>query len=253
MAYKFKTMEKVVGTFVVLAILFLIAMIIMIGRGKSFFIEKNYYVTHFHSGAGISKGSTPVVFNGMNIGKVMEVKLDKDNRIRIRFFVLHEYSDKVKRNSVAVIVRPLIGQTYLLVTPGTLGSSVQANNAYVVSSDSEQGKEWLTEQKSEANAIPDMIAGNLNNLLASLSDPSGGLQSALRNIASEVSNLMILNSHLNNITGNVAGNKNQINDIIISLQQTADNLAEVSKNLKHNRLLGGKPEKSTSPLSTESK
>ncbi len=245
MAYKFKSMEKVVGVFVVLAMISVFFMIIMIGRGKSFFVPKQYYYTYYNNGDGISKGQK-IFYKGVAIGSVTELNLNSDNRIYVKFFILKEYANRIKANSVAKLTLSIMGGGMIKITPGEVSSIVLPNNAYIISSDTEEGKKLLENMKTEATGNPlDQVINNVADLTALLKQKDGPLINLLQSINGLTSSLTPMAQNLNNVTGNVDGNKERINNIIISLQKTADNLVEVTANLKHNRLLGGKPEKET--------
>ncbi len=247
MAYKFKTVEKIVGVFIVMAVVFMFAMLIMIARGKSFFVKKQFYYTYYDSGAGITKG-LKILFRGMEIGSVTSIKLSQDNRIYVRFFVLKEYSDRVKTDSVAKIIRPLIGSAFIRITVGSINVQPLPEDAYIISSDTDIGREILKRHRIETEGV-DKLVETLDDLTVSLNSPEGPLQQTLLNIQELTASLNIMSANLNHITGNLDGNEDRINDIILSFQKSADNLAEITKNLKHNKLLGGKPEKKTKTVS----
>lgn len=244
MAYKFKNMEKIVGIFIVFAILTILSFLLMIGRGKNLFVKKNLYYTYFSKGEGISKGQK-VSFNGIEVGKVTEIRLNKDNRIYVKFFVLRDYSDRVKTTSVVTFSKSLIGGGTMRITKGLVGSRVLPNNTYICSYDSKKGKEYLSQQKSAPEGIDKTLA-NVNELTGMLKDPEGAL-------ALTLVNLQKLSDNLNKITANIANNDDKVDDIFISLQETLDNLVVVTKNLKHNKLLGGHPEKKKNQLINETK
>jgi phospholipid/cholesterol/gamma-HCH transport system substrate-binding protein len=252
MAYKFKSIEKIVGVFVVMAMISVFFMIIMIGRGKSFFVPKQYYYTYYNSGDGISKGQK-IFYKGVAIGSVTELNLNSDNRIYVKFFILKEYANRVKADSVAKLILSVTGGGTIKITPGEVSSIVLPNNAYIISSDTEEGKKLLEKMKNEPAGNPlDLIANNVADLTALLKRKDGPLVEVLDSIHSLTASMIPIAQNLDKVTGNVDGNKDRINHIILSLQKSADNLVEVTANLKHNRLLGGKPEKETKTV-TETK
>ena len=245
MAYKFKSMEKIVGVFVVFAMISVFFMIIMIGRGKSFFVPKQYYYTYFESGNGITKGQQ-IFYKGVDIGSVTELNLNDDNRIYVKFFVLREYANRIKADSVVKLTLTVTGGANIKITPGEVSSIVLPNNAYIISSDTDDGKRILEKMKSEATGNPlDQVINNVADLTALLKQKDGPLVEVLDSIHALTASMIPMAQDLKSITGNVDGNKDRINNIILSLQKTSDNLVEVTANLKHNRLLGGKPEKET--------
>ena len=243
MAYKFKSMEKVVGVFIVVAMISIFFMIIMIGRGKSFFVPKQYYYTYYYNGDGITKGQK-ILYKGVEIGKVTDLNLNDDNRIYVRFFILKQYADRVKSDSVVRLVLSIMGGSTITITPGEVGGLVLPNNAYVISSDTDEGKRLLEKMKKGSSGNPiDQVINNLAELTALLKSNDGPMVSVLDSIHDLITSLVPMGQDLKSITGNIDGNKERINNIILSVQKSADNLVEVTANLKHNKLIGGKPEK----------
>jgi phospholipid/cholesterol/gamma-HCH transport system substrate-binding protein len=240
-------MEKIVGVFIVLAVLFAFAMLVMIARGKSFFVKKQSFYTYYDSGTGITQG-LKILFRGMEIGTVTRVRLSHDNRIQVDFFVLKEYADRVKTDSVAKIVRPLIGSSFIRITAGSVNAAPLPDHSYIISSDTEVGRELLKKNKIETEGI-DKIVETIDDITLTVKaiaeDSAGPITDTVEQLRLLTQSLNALAANLNSITGNLDGNEDRINDIILSFQKTADNLAEVTKNLKHNRLIGGKPEKTS--------
>lgn len=234
MAYKFKSMEKLVGFFIVFTMLTVIAFLIMIGRGKEFFIKKNFYYTYYRSAQDITT-SMEVVYNGLPIGKVKDMELMPDNRIYVRMMIRREYESKIKADSVAAFLKPTMGSGTIYITTGTTNSSVLTNNAQIISSHSKYGSKLLRDQRPDVALLDDLI-NNVNELTVALEDPEGALMALLWTI-----NDLVLS--INSVTVNLDDNRDRINDILISLQESMDNFVEISENLKHKRLIGGKPEK----------
>jgi phospholipid/cholesterol/gamma-HCH transport system substrate-binding protein len=233
MAYKFKSFEKVVGAFVVIALLCLAATVVLIGRGKNFFEKKNYYYTFFKSGEGLTVGM-PVMYNGIKLGQVSTVKLNPDNRIYLRFYIVAEYADKLKEDSVAQFLKPLLGQSAIKIVAGTSSSRQLENDSYIHSSDSETGQALIAQNHTVAEG-PERILANVEEITWMLKDPEGPLWATLRQVAA-------VSSNARGITSNIEGNKDRINNILLSLEESVDNLAVITKNLKHNKLLGGRPQ-----------
>jgi phospholipid/cholesterol/gamma-HCH transport system substrate-binding protein len=237
MAYKFKSMEKIIGIFIVVALLSVLSFVIMIGRGKNFFVKKNWYYTYFDNGEGISKGLN-IFYKGVKIGLVTDVSLNTDDRIYTKFYVFREYGDKVKVDSVARFTKPILGSGSIRISRGAFNSQPLPNNSYMISYDTEQGKTLFKLNKMEGDNI-DKIVGNMEEMTS----PEGALVMTLSHLQTLTKSLNEFTKNMNQITGNIAGNKDQINDIILNLRLTSANLVVVTRNLRQNRLIGGRPEK----------
>ncbi len=225
MAYKFRNIEKMIGSFIIIAFLLFIGAIIFIAKGQQLLSKKNYYNTTFNSADNITQGM-PIKFRGLKIGAVKSLYLNKENEIVIKFFILRQYSDRIKTDSVVRINAPLIGEKIMEITPGTKESELAKNNSLIYSIDTEKGLDLLTSQMTLDAASPtDLIIQNVQLLTAQLSNPKGPFMSTLRN--------------LQQFSSTFAGeNRKVIHTMIKDLQSTTANFKDLSKAMKSNPLFG---------------
>lgn len=137
--------EIAVGYFFssMVVIIILIALFFMLKGDISLF--RNKYVAFYEDGSGIKSG-TSVSLNGLIIGEVTRVSIDDRNRIKVTMAVSRNYCDKIRTDSVAKIVRPLlIGSKQISISPGS-----QSNQAV------RPGSVILSEESSE---IVDLVSG----------------------------------------------------------------------------------------------
>ncbi|KPJ86992.1 MAG: hypothetical protein AMS17_10025 [Spirochaetes bacterium DG_61] len=183
MPFKFKHLEKIVGVFLTLVILIIVAVIILIGREQRWF-EKHYeFTTKFLRGEGLSPGMQ-VAIKGIQIGEVKSVFLNEDNWIEVSFSVYEEYSERIRKDSVVKLKSPpLLGSKVLEIIPGGKDMPVLANGSYIWSSDTDEGSRIMEEK--ERMEKPDQITrliNNLEQLTYNLSAPEGSLEPALHKI-----------------------------------------------------------------------
>ncbi len=225
MAYRFRHIEKLIGSFVVISLLLLIAAIILIARGQHLITKKFYYTTKFNSAKNLFEGM-PIKFKGLKIGAVKKIYLDEKNQIVVKFYVLKEYALKIKKDSVLMINSPLIGEKFLEITAGMPDSPVAKDGDFLYSTDMEEGREYLREQMAQMPATPtDLILKNIQLLTAQLSDPNGAFMQTLQNFRK--------------LSESLAQNKDVIRETIEALKDSAKNMKKISENLKRNPLLGG--------------
>ena len=183
MPFKYKHVEKIVGVFLTLVLLIIVAVIILIGREQRWF-EKHYeYTTKFLRGEGISPGML-VAIKGIQIGEVKSVFLNEENWIEVTFVVYEEYSERIRKDSVVKLkAPPLLGSKVLEIIPGEKDMPVLANGSYIWSVDTVEGARIMEEK--ERLERPDQITrliNNLETLTYTLSAPDGSLQPALYKI-----------------------------------------------------------------------
>lgn len=126
---KFNKFERVAGIFVLCAIVgaFVIALSIAVKQG--WFDSKVYFTTVFENADGVHQG-TIVQMAGLKAGAVDEVDLQSDSRIRIHFYVIERFKERIHQDSVVQLIRPfVIGERVLEVTVGSEQSpAMQANS-----------------------------------------------------------------------------------------------------------------------------
>lgn len=228
MGYKFKYLEKVIGAFVLISIIILIATVIFIARGKQLFVKKHHYFSYIEKGAGVKKG-TSVVLNGIEIGTITDIALTDDNSIKVNYYVLDKYANRMREDTLMKMNIPFLGlgSKTLEILPGTTNSPSLNQNAYVFSVNSPEGKKILAKKNQGKKEEAERIVSGIGDLVDQLKDPRGPLMMTLNN--------------LERISTGI--NEKEVDSIIGSLEKTFKNLADVSENLKTMPLFGGSKEK----------
>ncbi|WP_347359103.1 MlaD family protein [Bdellovibrio sp.] len=118
MKVKFNKFERVAGLFVMLAICGVILTGVSAAIKQGWFEPKVRYTTTFENADGIHQG-TLVQMAGLRAGEVETVELESDNRIRVSFYVLGKFQNRVRENSTVQLIRPfIIGERVLEMTVG---------------------------------------------------------------------------------------------------------------------------------------
>lgn len=119
MKVKFNKYERVAGIFVGLAILGSIFVALSVAVKQGWFEKKYKFNTVFENADGVHPG-TYVQMAGLRAGSVDDVELLSDNKIKVHFYVLGKFKDRIKEDSVATLVRPfIIGERVLEVSVGS--------------------------------------------------------------------------------------------------------------------------------------
>jgi phospholipid/cholesterol/gamma-HCH transport system substrate-binding protein len=135
MKIKLTHFERVAGLFVLFAIVGCVVVAASVAIKQGWFEDKIYFQTYFENADGLHDG-TVVQMAGLRAGSVTEVHLEPDNKIRVTFFVLGKFRDKVKEDSLAQLIRPfLIGDRMLDVSVGLPESKILAEGAKVGSTE----------------------------------------------------------------------------------------------------------------------
>lgn len=223
-------MERVVGLFVTLATLLLLAgfgyYVYHTGVRKGWWTFKARYYTEVDSGAGLAVGGD-VRLLGFTVGRITKVEANepfKTPAVHVAFYVLHPYQGYIWTDSRAkVVAGDFLGGRYIEVTPG--GSSIEpdsTNKVELFASYKEIDGEWhvLDEQTGEyvpeektkgywlvATESPaamerlEMIANRAEEALPGILDMTNRINLVLSNIASvTVEAQMLLSAALPTMT-----------------------------------------------------
>jgi phospholipid/cholesterol/gamma-HCH transport system substrate-binding protein len=203
MSFKFKHLEKIVGFFLTLAFLIVVAVIVMIGREQRWFEKQYTYTTKFNSGENISIGMQ-VRIRGIQTGEVKSVFLTENNLIEVKFRVFQEYAERIRKDSVIKKRSPLIGTKYLEVIPGEANMPALASGSYVWSEDTVEGRRILsTRLKEERPEQVQRILDNVEILTYKLGDDNEALMLALLKIQQFFDTLSAEDGDLNNMLANL--------------------------------------------------
>lgn len=176
MKFKIKYAEQIVGFFSLLSIACLIILILNIGIKQNWFEKKNHYYTIFDSGSGVSIGMD-LTYKGFSIGKINSVSLEGEN-VRVDYYVLEDYFDYVKENSIVELsVSPIgLGASFIFY-PG-VSDKLLPNGSELYRRDSLEAKKLIREQMVNIGDDSDSISV----LLSKVSTTLDSVNRLIRNI-----------------------------------------------------------------------
>lgn len=155
MNLKFNKFERVAGVFILVALGGVLLTGLSAAIRQGWFEPRVRYKTAFQSADGIHQG-TVVQLSGLKVGAVESVELESDNSVRVEFYILGKFQDRVRENSSAQLVRPfIIGERVLDLSMGTEDFSVIPVGGFVKSNET-------------VDLMTLMSGKNMNNYLAKL-------------------------------------------------------------------------------------
>lgn len=170
MKFRIKFADQIVGAFVIIALLLLVAMLLALGSQQRWFAKDFSYTSRFNSGTGLSAGM-PILLKGFKIGRIDSITLNEKNLVDVTFEIYDTFRDKVTKHSILELsVSPIGLGNSLTLHPG-FGDELLEEGAFVPSYDSPQAQILL--EKGLVNRPPkdDSIArilSNVNPLLENL-------------------------------------------------------------------------------------
>ncbi len=133
MHVKFNKFERVAGLFVMLAIVGSIVTALSVAVKQGWFENKFKYQTVFNSAEGIHSG-TVVQMAGLRAGSVEEIELLGNNKIKVVFYVIGKFQNRIRSDSNTQLVRPfVIGDRVLEVSVGSDEGTLVAEGSVIPS------------------------------------------------------------------------------------------------------------------------
>jgi ABC-type transporter Mla subunit MlaD len=111
--------ERAAGLFMLLAAAGILAFVIGAAVQNRWLEERIPYHIHVVRGDALRSGS-PVLFSGIEIGEIGELKILPDNRIDVEILIRERFAPRIRPGSVAEIRRVVgLGEKRVLLTSGT--------------------------------------------------------------------------------------------------------------------------------------
>lgn len=136
MKIKLTRFERVAGIFVLVAVVGFVISLGGIAIKQGWFESHIEYYTQFQSGDGLHEG-TVVQISGLKAGSIEDVELTSDNQVRVKISILKKFETKIRKDTVAQLVRPfLIGDRVVDLSLGSDSSPMLAGNDTILSQES---------------------------------------------------------------------------------------------------------------------
>lgn len=251
MNLKFNKFERVAGIFILVAVGGVILTGVSAAIRQGWFEPRVRYKTTFQSADGVHQG-TVVQLSGLKVGAVETVELEKDNTVRVEFYILGKFQDRVRENSGAQLVRPfIIGERVLDLSMGTEDFNVIPAGGYIKSNETMDLMTLMSGKNM--NAYLSKLGGILESMqvimdafadksraesLVRVIDRLDPLMKNLNTMSTEVIKLSRQATHgdgMQKLVGNLNSTTTEINRILPELNEQnpdlARDLATMTQNL----------------------
>jgi phospholipid/cholesterol/gamma-HCH transport system substrate-binding protein len=113
-----RTVETLVGLFLLGALLAMLVLALKVSGLTSFFQPKGYTITAKFDDIGGLKVRSPVKIDGVLIGEVTAITLDpNDYRATVKMRINAEYDDIPDDSSASILTSGLLGDNYIAFEP----------------------------------------------------------------------------------------------------------------------------------------
>lgn len=207
---RFRHLEKKVGLFVILAIVGLVGVIFFVGREKDLFTRKYTIYLSVDSGSGFMEGM-PVKLSGFKIGRIKNLSLDNDARVKVAVEINRKYQRWIKKGSVARLTKEgMIGESIIEITVAPPGNT-PIEEKQEIPFEKTGGLEDLAKDLKP-------VLQEVKGILGYINDPEGDIKKSLRNVAG--------------LTGEMRQTRAQLDEVIMEMKQTTKEAAATMSTFK---------------------
>ncbi len=231
MPFTFKGAQRATAAFLLIGIFLFIAVIIIVGKGSDLFTIKDYYITTFDDGYGLSSGS-PIKYKSITIGKVRGLKLTEDSHIRVTLWFNTEYGYLIRQDSVIKVQSSIIGSSSLVLIPSSDSNAIQLlPGSMILSSDMDDGRLILDKlaaktpvKKDDINAMAQKILNNIDHLEPVINGTMNNIRTITAEARDILSNINSEDTSIGSIIRDKKGLSVKVDSMMTSLDSTLKNL-----------------------------
>ncbi len=212
MRITFDAREKTVGAFMVIMVILLLAIVVMLGRGKDWFETYVTYYTVFDEAYNLNENAQVKLYKA-DIGKVKSVRLEGD-KVKVKLAILEDYASRIKTDSVAIVESPtFIGSEYVSIKPGTPKAAPIPENGTIPSKAKKSLDDVMAEFEVEKTAkmfVKSLQA--ISEIVENLLDPKGPLYTSLDSMAEAM-------AHIEAVTREIRDGVEEVDKVVQSVQK----------------------------------
>lgn len=145
------------GIFVSIGLLLFAASVLYFGGNAAILKKYNHYKIRFSTAQGLVVGSV-VSLAGIQVGHIEKIYFTKENTLEAEISVQREFTHLLSANSVASIrTQGALGDKYIFITSGVPSESQLSNGDYILTDDSVDIVEMLSNKLSELSVATEAI------------------------------------------------------------------------------------------------
>lgn len=200
-------------------------------KGRDLFTNYKTFYVEYQNVEGLPV-SAPVTINGLTIGKVSSIKMQKNWKSVVEMQINNDY--EFSKNSLAEIYAPSpIGGRQIAILPSTDGGAIAQNGDFLKSSSKLGLTDALALQIEPLKDKIDKVLVSANTMLANINDvldakSKENLKNSLANLNVVLSDFKTTSSSLNGILGD---SKSKIGNTLSNAEKATSNFVKVSDSL----------------------
>ncbi len=235
--------EIVVGLFIIIPLLTILAVFIFIGRAKHLFEEKYTIKAVFKEGEGLKAG-TSVILSGLDIGVIKSAQLNEQNKVEVILEIRKVFQNKIRKDSKASVAKAgFIGEQRIKILPGSIslpiihpGGTIEVEEAMAMEDIVNRVKPVLENVEKTLNKIAE-IAGNIpsnaaGDIAGNIREITEDIKKGKGTIGALIAEREVYN-HINETVKKTEGAMQKVNDILKNVNETSAHIPEITKAVKN--------------------
>jgi phospholipid/cholesterol/gamma-HCH transport system substrate-binding protein len=235
MKFRIRFADKIVGFFIIAALVILVFVVFMLGRSQRWFRRDYQFLVYFESAAGLSP-NMDVQYKGFPIGRVKSRRLAANDQVEAVILIYDTYVDRVREGSVVELqISPIGLGNRFQFHPG-LGAEMLEEGAVIPRAGTPEARALIERKLASASAPPDsvnLLVSQVNTLLEHLNKVAAEVETALNGTDATAIGRVVqgFESGLNSITGTVDGIGGAVNQVSTSLDPVLTDVEALIANL----------------------
>lgn len=231
----------------------IIILLVLVARGQKWFQHFVPYTTYFNNGGGLHVGSS-VMIQGLEAGRITKIGLSRDNKVEIQLKINHQYASRIRKDSQAKLITPIVGPSRLEIAlgpqdaplipiRGTISSKeVVGSDLDALINEATELVKKLSDPKEDLMQILDNVNHATEEISKSLEQKSGSLAMLIeeRKLYDE---LLSATSHLDNVLAGIDKSTPDIKDAIVEARRGLKEANKVILALQKSIFIRGNIEK----------
>ena len=227
--------ERLVGVFVLAAVLLLFLTVAFNRQTADFFAPKFTLHAVITDAQGVTK-DTPVMVYGLQVGKVTNLSLSQDNRIAVSMEILERFHRLIRTDSTAEISKlSVIGNAAISIKPGSSDKPQIANDAELVLTQPMSVDQMMAQVQPVLLDVKSSLA-QVNQLTHAISPAD--LHATFENLAALTANLKVITAQFASTQGSANLNA-AVQNLAGTLKEAQARLAELQPLIKNANAASG--------------
>ncbi len=222
MKVRFSFLQQSVGIFVIAALAIILFATVYIIKDKKLFVKMYNLYTDLNRGDGIST-TTKIIYKGIEVGYVNDVKLDKNNKIKVHMQVYPEFWKFLRGFTyIKVASGSFIGGKVLELVPQDQGEDLR-KGAWIPSEDDEKVRKMLEggkikEKSDDMNKKIMLILNDVEVVVKNIKAMTSEMQKESSEYKQTMVNVRRITSNIATLTDVLVKTSPEIKQIVVDTQ-----------------------------------